>query len=69
MAVTSIDIDGDLLRDAKELLNAATNKEAVQRALQYTVTMQRQRLAFERISRREFTDEQIAATKIDYATS
>jgi Arc/MetJ family transcription regulator len=58
MAVTSIDIDGDLLREAKELLDAATNREAVQRALQYTVTMQRQRLAFERISRREFVAEQ-----------
>jgi len=38
----------------------------VQRALQYTITMQRQRLAFERISQREFTDEQIHAPKIDY---
>lgn len=67
MAVTSIDIDRDLLHDAKELLDAPTNKEAVQRALQYTITMQRQRLAFERISQREFTDEQIHAPKIDYA--
>lgn len=67
MAVTSIDIDRDLLHDAKELLDAPTNKEAVQRALQYTITMQRQRLAFERISQREFTAEQIGAPKIDYS--
>lgn len=66
MAVTSIDIDRDLLHDAKELLDAPSNKEAVQRALQYTITMQRQRLAFERISQREFTDEQIDAPKIAY---
>lgn len=66
MAVTSIDIDRTLLHDAKELLDASTNKEAVQRALQYTITMQRQRLAFERISRREFTDDQINAPTIGY---
>ena len=34
MAVTSIDIDRELLHDAKELLDAPTNREAVQRALQ-----------------------------------
>ena len=66
MAVTSIDIDRDLLHDAKELLDAPTNKDAVQRALQYTITMQRQRLAFERISQREITDEQINAPAIEY---
>lgn len=68
MAVTSIDIDRELLHDAKELLDAPTNREAVQRALQYTITMHRQRLAFERIARREFSDEQIQAPKIDYPT-
>lgn len=68
MAVTSIDIDRDLLRDAKELLDAPTNRDAVQRALQYTITMQRQRLAFGRISQREFTDDQINAPRIDYTS-
>jgi len=66
MAITSIDIDRDLLHDAKALLGASSNKEAVQRALQYTITMQRQQIAFERISQREFTDEQINAVTIDY---
>jgi len=66
MAVTSIDINRELLHDAKELLDASTNKEVVERALRYTITMQRQRLAFDRISKREFTDEQINAEKIDY---
>jgi hypothetical protein len=66
VAITSIDIDRDLLRDAKVLLDAQTNREAVHRALEYTVTMQRQRLAFERISQREFVDDQISAPRIDY---
>lgn len=57
MAITSIDVDRQLLHDAKELLDAPTNKEAVQRALQFTTTMQRQRIALERISKRGFSDE------------
>ncbi len=68
MAVTSIDIDRELLHDAKQLLDAPTNKDAVQRALLYTITMQRQRLALERISGREFTDEQVDAPEIGYAS-
>ena len=69
MAITSIDIDRTLLHDAKELLGATSNREAVQRALEFTITMRRQSLALERISRREFTDEQIDAPKIDYSGS
>lgn len=45
---------------------AAPNKEAVQRALEFTITMQRQRLAFERISQREFAEDQINAPTIEY---
>lgn len=66
MAVTSLDIDRGLLHDAKELLDASTNKEAVQRALEFTITMQRQRLAFDRISQREFADDQVNAQKVEY---
>lgn len=66
MAVTSIDISRELLDDAKELLDASTNREAVQRALEYTITMQRQRLALERISQRDFSEEQVGAPQIDY---
>ncbi|MDO9395010.1 MAG: type II toxin-antitoxin system VapB family antitoxin [Herbiconiux sp.] len=66
MAITSIDIDRELLHEAKQLLGAGSNREAVQRALQYTVTMQRQRLALERISHREFSAEQVDAPKLDH---
>ena len=69
MAITSIDIDKQLLHDARELLGASSNREAVQRALEYTVTMQRQQLALERISRRSFSDEQVNAAKVDYSGS
>jgi len=66
MTITSIDIDPELLRAAKALLGAASNKETVERALRYTVSKERQILAFERISRREFTEEQLNAPKVDY---
>lgn len=67
MAVTSIYIDRALLSDARELLGASSNREAVQRALQFTVTMQRQRLALDRIARRDFTPDQIDAPKQHYS--
>jgi len=66
MPVTSIVIDSELLQDAKELLDASSDKEVVERALRYMITMQRQRLAFERISEREFTASQINAKTINY---
>jgi Arc/MetJ family transcription regulator len=67
MTITSIDIDPELLSEAKRLLSASSNREAVERALRYTVSKERQLLAFERISTRAFTDEQLAAEKIDYS--
>ena len=66
MAITSIDIDPELLCEAKRLLSASSNREAVERALRYTVSKERQLLAFERISQRAFTDEQLNAEKVDY---
>lgn len=67
MTITSIDIDPELLSEAKLLLDAPSNREAVERALRYTLTMQRQLIAFGRISGREFTDEQLNAERIDYS--
>jgi Arc/MetJ family transcription regulator len=69
MAITSMDIDRDLLSQARELLGAGSNREAVQRALEFTVTMERQRIALDRIARRRFSDEQIDAPPIDYSGS
>lgn len=66
MAITSMDIDPELLAEAKRLLSASSNREAVQRALQYTISKERQILAFERIASRDFDDEQVNAPKIDY---
>jgi Arc/MetJ family transcription regulator len=69
MAITSIDIDPALLKETKQLLGAASNREAVERALRYTLSKERQILAFERISGREFSDAQLQAGKVDYSQS
>lgn len=66
MTVTSIDIDPVLLKAAKAFLGAASNKETVERALQYTLSKEPQILAFERISKRAFTEDQLNAEKINY---
>lgn len=66
MTVTSIGIDPVLLKAAKALLGAASNKETVERALQYTLSKEPQILAFERISKRASTEDQLNAEKINY---
>ena len=66
MTVTSIGIDPVLLKAAMALLGAASNKETVERALQYTLSKEPQILAFERISKRASTEDQLNAEKINY---
>jgi Arc/MetJ family transcription regulator len=61
MAITSIDIDQDELRIAKELTGAASNREAVDLALRTLIAVRRQPAAVERIIARQFDADQIDA--------
>ena len=64
MAITSIDIDQDELRIAKELTGAASNREAVDLALRTLIAIRRQPAAVERIIARRFDTDQIDAPTI-----
>ena len=64
MAITSIDIDQDELRIAKELTGAASNREAVDLALRTLIAIRRQPAAVERIIARTFDPDQIDAPTI-----
>lgn len=64
MAITSIDIDQDELRQAKELTGAASNREAVDLALRTLIAVRRQPSAVERIISRRFDPSQIDAPTI-----
>ncbi|MFF2051558.1 type II toxin-antitoxin system VapB family antitoxin [Leifsonia sp. NPDC058194] len=61
MAITSIDIDQDELRQAKELTGAASNRETVDLALRTLIAVRRQPAAVERIIGRRFDPDQIDA--------
>lgn len=64
MAVTSIDINQDELRTAKELTGSTSNRETVELALRTLIALRRQPAAVEAIIGRRFADDQIDAPTI-----
>jgi len=52
----SVDIDGDLLKKAKELLGTSTTTETVNRALEEVVRIKLQLRHFDRLARHEGLD-------------
>lgn len=64
MTVTSIDIDPDELRTAKELAGTTSNRETVDLALRTLIAVRRQPAAVERIIARRFETDQIDAPTI-----
>lgn len=61
MAITSIDIDAEELRVAKELAGTSSNRETVDVALRTLIAVRRQPAVVERIIGRRFDDDQIDA--------
>ena len=57
MPITSVDVDADMLRQAKRVYGVRTNREAINLALQDTVMRQRQLAAIESIAAIELDDE------------
>ena len=64
MAVTSIDIDPEALKQAKELAGTTSNRETVDLALRTLIAVRRQPAAVERIIGRRFAPDQIDAPTI-----
>lgn len=69
MAVTSIDIDPDELKQAKKLAGTTSNRETVDLALRTLIAVRRQPAAVERIIGRQFEADQIDAPTIEPAPS
>jgi Arc/MetJ family transcription regulator len=64
MTITSIDIDQDELKQAKELTGTSSNRETVDLALRTLIAVRRQPAAVERIISRHFEPDQIDAPTI-----
>lgn len=69
MAITSIDIDPDELKQAEKLAGTTSNRETVHLALRTLIAVRRQPAAVERIIARTFEAEQIDAPTITPAAS
>ena len=69
MAVTSIDIDPEELRRAKELAGTTSNRETVDLALRTLIAVRRQPAAVERIIARTFEPDPIDAPTIPPAAA
>ncbi|WP_308468003.1 type II toxin-antitoxin system VapB family antitoxin [Rathayibacter soli] len=63
MPITSVDVDADILRQAKQAYGVRTNREAINLALQETVMRQRQLVAIEEIAAIELDE---SAEKVTY---
>lgn len=64
MALTSIDIDRDKLKQAKQLTGTTSNRETVDLALRTLITVRRQPAAVERIISPRFEPSQINAATV-----
>lgn len=64
MAITSIDIDPDELRQAKQLAGTTSNRETVDLALRTLIAVRRQPSAVERIIGRRFEPGQVDAPTV-----
>lgn len=64
MAITSIDIDQDMLKQARELTGTTSNRETVALALRALIAVRRQPSSVERIVSRRFEPSQINAPTI-----
>lgn len=69
MAVTSIDIDPEELRQAKALAGTSSNRETVDLALRTLIAVRRQPAVVERIIGRRFDDDQIDPPTITPSSS
>jgi len=68
MAITSIDIDQDDLKQAKLLAGTSSNRETVDLALRTLIAVRRQPAAVERIIGRTFEADQIDAPTVKPAS-
>lgn len=69
MANTSVDVDAEGLKRARELTGSKSNREAVSAALKTLIAVRSQPDAVEQIIARKFDDDQIDAPTIDYPLS
>ena len=66
MAITSVDVNQDAIREVKQLLNMKTDREVINEGVALLLAKARQKDALRRIGQRSFTEEEISGDTISY---
>jgi hypothetical protein len=66
LAVTSVDVNQEAIREIKKLLNITSDREVINEGIMLLLARARQRRALERMLTREFSDDQMIPPVVDY---
>jgi len=66
MAITSVDVDRELIQEIKRLTGMKTDREVIHDALQKKLALANQAELLKRMSTRVFTDEQLTPDTTSY---
>ena len=66
MAVTSVDVNQEMIREIKKLLNLKTDREVIDEGLKQLLARSRQKRLLENMLSRSFTDEEMNPPVIEY---
>ena len=67
MAITSVDVDKEVIAEIKKLTGLKTDREVIHESLTRTLALARQQELITRMKSRVFTDEQMSGNTIDYS--
>lgn len=67
MAITSVDVDKEVIAEIKKLTGLKTDREVIHESLTRTLALARQQELLSRMKSRVFTDEQMSNKTMDYA--
>jgi hypothetical protein len=66
VAVTSVDVNQEAIREIKKLLNITSDREVINEGIMLLLARARQRRALERMLTREFSDDEMSPSVVDY---
>lgn len=67
VAITSVDVDKDVIAEIKKLTGLKTDREVIHESLTRTLALARQQDLLTRMKSRVFGDDQLAEDTIDYS--
>ena len=67
MAITSVDVDKEVIAEIKKLTGLKTDREVIHESLIRTLALARQQELLTRMKSRVFTDQQMSDKTIDYS--